>query len=374
MSVVDTLGTLSRMGAAFVDRRIQYLILFVTARCNLLCKHCFYTEEILNWKSKKELTLGEYQEIASKAGEVIQVSLTGGEPFIRKDLADIILAFHERAHTLFFNVTTNGLLRNQILSTLDSLFSRAPDLALRLGLSIDGFEEVHDITRDKKGGFRETMETVKALAPLRKRFPRFTTHISTTLTRQNAATITELIDYVRNEVDVDAHYLGYIRGNAMDPNTKGVSLDDYWKATAHLKRNWIVKNPYQNVLNGMNALMNSVNRYILEEDRFFIPCVGGEKMLTLDEEGKVKPCEILEQVGVRPYMGDLRKFNYDLYALLESPEARRMRRWILDTKCHCTFECANQANVAYNPASFVKAAGLYLQQRLTPRNGRPAAD
>ena len=44
MSVVDTLGTLSRMGAAFVDRRIQYLILFVTARCNLLCKHCFYTE------------------------------------------------------------------------------------------------------------------------------------------------------------------------------------------------------------------------------------------------------------------------------------------------------------------------------------------
>lgn len=359
------LTTLARLGEAAIDRRVQYLILFVTARCNLLCKHCFYTEEILNWKSKKELSLEEYEKIADKAESVVQVSLTGGEPFIRKDLGDIILAFHERARTLFFNITTNGLLERQILETLESLLARAPGLNLRLGLSIDGFEQVHDRIRDKAGGFRQVLATARALAPLRKRYPGFTTHVSTTLTKYNAATICDFIDFVRNDMDVDAHYLGFIRGNAMDPETKEVTTADYWRATAHLKRRWIRKNRYQNILNGVNALMNSVNRYILEGDRYFFPCVAGEKMLTIDEEGKIKPCEILEQKGVSPHiMGDLRAHDYDLYRVLETSAAKAIRNDILATQCRCSFECANQASVAYNPANFVKALGLHVRQQL----------
>lgn len=358
------LSTLARLGEAALDRRVQYLILFVTARCNLLCKHCFYTEEILNWKSKKELSLEEYDRIARKAGSVLQVSLTGGEPFIRKDLGDIILAFHRHARTLFFNVTSNGLLERQILETLEGLLSRAPEAKLRLGLSIDGFEEVHDRTRDKPGGFRQVLATARALAPLRQRYPGFTVHVSTTLTKHNAGTICDFIDFVRNDMDVDAHYLGFIRGNAMDPETKEVTLDDYWRATAHLKRRWIRKNGFQNILNGVNALMNSVNRYILEGDRYFFPCVAGEKMLTLDEEGKVKPCEILEQKGVPAVMGDLRACEYDLYRVLAEPAAQRIRREILATECRCSFECANQASVAYNPSNFAKALGLHIRQQL----------
>ena len=361
------------MGQAALDSRVQYLILFVTARCNLLCKHCFYTDEILNWKSKKELTLDEYQKIAEKAGRVLQVSLTGGEPFIRKDLGEIILAFHQRARTLFFNVTTNGLLDRQILSTLEALFSQAPGLSLRLGLSIDGFEEVHDLTRDKPGGFKQVLKTAQMLAPLRRRYPGFTVHVSTTLTKYNAAAICEFIDFVRNDMDVDAHYLGFIRGEVLDPQTKEVTLDDYWRATAHLKRRWIQKNKFQNVLNGVNALMNSVNRYILEGDRYFFPCVAGEKMLTIDEEGKIKPCEILEQKGVAPFiMGDLRQSDYDIYQAMATPTGRKIRQDILDSQCHCTFECANQANVAYKPSNFVKALGLHLKQRLA-QDGRTAS-
>lgn len=358
-----TAETLSRLGQAAFDRRVQYLILFVTARCNLLCKHCFYTDEILNWKSKKELSLAEYERIAARAKSVLQVSLTGGEPFIRKDLGEIILAFHERARTLFFNVTTNGLLERQILETVERLMARAPGLSLRLGLSIDGFAEIHDKTRDKPGGFQQVLATARALAPLRRAHPGFTVHVSTTLTKHNAASICDFIDFVRNDMDVDAHYLGYIRGNAMDPETKEVTLADYWRATAHLKRRWIRRNRYQNILNGVNALMNAVNRHILEGDRYFFPCVAGEKMLTIDEEGKVKPCEILEQRGETPYvMGDLRRSDYDIYAVLAEAEARRIRERILASKCHCTFECANQANIAYKPSNFVKALGLYARQ------------
>lgn len=365
MGRISHAAVLRQLGSAWLTRRIQYVILFVTARCNLLCKHCFYIEEILNAKNKKELSVEEYDRIAHNMGPLMNVSITGGEPFIRKDLADIVLSFRRHAHTLFFNVTTNGLIEKRTLETIEKIFTADPSTNLRLGVSIDGLEDVHDITRDRQGAFRETVRTIHQLVPLRNRFEGLTVHISTTLTKYNKHQIRELIDFVRDELSVDAHYLGFIRGEAYDPEYKDVGLADYREANAYLKNRWIVKNPYQNAQNVVNLLMRSVNEHILATNDYFIPCVAGEKMITIDEEGRVKPCEILEQIGVSPYiMGDLRLHNYDIYKVLATEEARSIRERILRERCHCTFECANQSNVAFSLPSLGKAAGLHVIQRL----------
>lgn len=354
-----------RLAKAAIDHHLQYLILFVTARCNLLCRHCFYTDEILAAKSKRELSTDEYRRIAARAGAVLQVSLTGGEPFLRKDLDAIVLAFHEEAETPFVNVTTNGLLPDRTVETTERILREAPDLSLRLGVSLDGPEAIHDRLRARDGAFRAALETVRALSPLRGRFPRFTVHVSTTLTRDNAAAMAGFIDFVRG-LPVDAHYLGFVRGRVLDPTTKEVSLADYASALACLRRRWIARKAVPNLLNGVNALMTAVNRYTLDGDRYLFPCVAGEKMLTIDEEGRVKPCEILEQKGVSPFiLGDLRAHDYDLGAVLATEAARKIRRRILDEKCRCTFECANQANVAYRPTNFLKALALYARQKTT---------
>lgn len=361
-------AVLPRLARAALDRRVEYLILFVTARCNLLCRHCFYTEEIQRAKAKRELTADEYRRIAERAGGVLQVSLTGGEPFLRKDLDEILLAFHE-AGTLFFNVTTNGLQPDATVARLEAAYARAPDLALRLGISLDGFEPTHDRLRGRAGGYRRALETIAALEPLRKAHPRLTVHVSTTLTRDNKGEILDFIDHVRGGIPVDAHYLGVARGKAMDPSTLEVAPADYARAVERLGRRWVSGNGWQNLLTGVNALMNAVNREVLETGRFVTPCVAAEKMVTIDEEGRVKPCEILEQRetagGFGPYvLGDLRAHGYDLDAVLATEEARRIRRAILATRCRCTFECANQANVALDPRGLAAASRLYLKQRL----------
>jgi len=365
MGRISHTAVLRQLGSAWLTRRIQYVILFVTARCNLLCKHCFYIEEILNAKNKKELSLEEYEQIARNMGSLMNVSITGGEPFIRKDLADIILVFRKHARTLFFNVTTNGLIEKRTLETLEKIFTTDPSTNLRLGVSIDGLEEVHDMTRDRKGAFRETVSMLHQLVPLRNRFAGLTIHVSTTLTKHNKDQIRDLIDFTRNDLDVDAHYLGFIRGDAYDPDYKAVTLEDYKRANAYLKHRWITKNPYQNAQNIVNVLMSSVNEHILATNEYFIPCVAGEKMVTIDEEGLVKPCEILQQIGVTPYvMGDLRKHDYDIYKVLATEQAQAIRTRILSDRCHCTFECANQCNVAFSLPSLGKAAGLHVVQRL----------
>ena len=369
MGRIPHAAVVKQISTAWLTRRVQYIILFVTARCNLLCKHCFYIEQILNAKNMKELTLEEYERIAQHAGSLMNVSITGGEPFIRKDLAEIVLAFRKYAKTLFFNITTNGLIEKATLETVERIFEKDPATNIRLGVSIDGLENVHDMTRDRQGAFNQTVKTLHELIPLRNRFDGLTLHISTTLTKYNKDQIRELIDFVRYELDVDAHYLGFIRGDAYDPDYKTVTLEDYRQANAYLSSGWISKNPYQNVQNVANRLMRSVNEYMLATDKYFIPCVAGEKMITIDEEGRVKPCEILEQIGVTPYiMGDLRQHNYDIYEVLATKEAQAIRGRILKEHCHCTFECANQSNVAFSLPSLAKAAGLHVIQRLKGGN------
>lgn len=358
--------TVRRIGRAVFSRRIEYVILFVTARCNLLCRHCFYIEEIKNAKSKHELSIEEYERIAVNMGSVLNVSITGGEPFLRPDLAAVVRAFHRSAHAMFFNITTNGLLPERILQVVGDVFEGSPGVSLRLGVSLDGFEDVHDRTRGKTGAFKQAVQTIKALKTLRERYRGLTVHVSTTLTRDNAATIEDFIDFVAHQLNVDAHYLGYIRGTVvLDPDLKNVPVLRYWEATRYLKHKWISRARYQNLLNVVVPLKDSVTRYILENNRYFFPCVAGEKMITIDEEGKVKPCEMLEQMEIAPYiMGDLREMDYDVYRVLKSETGRAIRRRILEEECYCTFECGNLCNVALRPTNFLKAAGLYAIHKL----------
>ena len=364
MSIAQNIQISSQLAGAVMNRRLSYLIIFITAKCNLLCSHCFYTEEILKAKSKKELTLDEYEKIARQAGTLTNVNFTGGEPFIRPDLADVVHLFRRYAKVPFVGITTNGLLRRQILEGVEKIVSQKGPAYLKLGVSLDGFREVHDRVRNRVGSFEEAVKTIHALEPLRKRFPHLMVYVSTTLTKYNKADILPFIDFVRNEVPVDAHYLGYIRGIPMEQEAKEVTLDEYRQATRHLQNSWNMKNPFFNILNLTNNLMLSVNQRIIEKNEYVMPCVAGEKMLTITEEGFVKPCEVLEQIGISPYiMGNLRDHDYDLYQVLGTPAAREIRRKILDDRCFCTFECANQASIAFKLPNLVKAASVHFLNR-----------
>ncbi len=366
MDPIASAGVAGRFGGAILTKRPSYLIVFVTAKCNLLCKHCFYTEEIQNAKGKKELTLDEYRLIARKAGPLTNLNFTGGEPFVRADLADIVAAFRECTGVPFVGITTNGLLRERLLETVERICAQPGPYYLKLGVSLDGFEGVHDKTRDRVGAFQETLRTIEALQPLRRRYPRLMLYVSTTVTKYNKGEIMPFIDFVRDNLGVDAHYLGYVRGSAMVPETKEVSLEEYRQATDYLGHRWNPKSAVYNALNALNSLMVAVNRETIARDGWVVPCVAGQQMLTLTEEGLVKPCEVLEQIGVSPYtMGDLRKHDYDINAVLRTPEARAIRRRILEERCHCTFECANQASIVFQPSSLVKSAWLYARHRIT---------
>ena len=91
-------------------RRIDYLRISVTDRCNLRCIYCMPTHPIPFAPSEDLLTADELRTVAQAAAELgfRKVRLTGGEPTLRNDIVEIVEAIAE-AGIADLAMTTNGL-------------------------------------------------------------------------------------------------------------------------------------------------------------------------------------------------------------------------------------------------------------------------
>ena len=74
-------------------RQFNSLFLFVTSRCNSLCRTCFYFDKL---NSKDDLTTREIERISETAPPFRKLWLSGGEPFLRDELAEIVAMFVRR--------------------------------------------------------------------------------------------------------------------------------------------------------------------------------------------------------------------------------------------------------------------------------------
>jgi len=113
-------------------RKINYLRLAVTDRCNLRCFYCM-PEEGLQWLSRRELmTYEEMLQISAllvKMG-IEKIRITGGEPFVRKDIMQFLTALSKIAGLKELTITTNGVLTAPYVSALKELGVQSVNLSL----------------------------------------------------------------------------------------------------------------------------------------------------------------------------------------------------------------------------------------------------
>jgi len=105
------------------NRKINYLRLAVTDRCNLRCNYCMPSEGIDFAKKDKLLTIEEL----SKIGELLvqmgidKIRITGGEPFVRKDLMVLLRNLKENEGLKDISITTNATLIGPYIDELKEL-------------------------------------------------------------------------------------------------------------------------------------------------------------------------------------------------------------------------------------------------------------
>ncbi len=105
-------------------RIINYLRLAVTDKCNLRCYYCM-PEEGLDWLNRKELmTYEEMLRICTllvKMG-IEKIRITGGEPFVRKDIMQFLTALSKLQGLQHLTITTNGVLTAPLVPELKNRY------------------------------------------------------------------------------------------------------------------------------------------------------------------------------------------------------------------------------------------------------------
>lgn len=113
-------------------RKISYLRLAVTDRCNLRCFYCM-PEEGLNWLARTELLT--YEEMVRTCSLLVnmgieKIRITGGEPFVRKDIMQLLRALAELDGLHELSLTTNGILTAPHVPELKQLGVKTVNLSL----------------------------------------------------------------------------------------------------------------------------------------------------------------------------------------------------------------------------------------------------
>ncbi len=138
------------------NRKIDYLRISVTDRCNLRCVYCMPECGIMNKPHEDLLTFEEIAEIVKVAVDlgVDKIRLTGGEPLVRKNLANLIYLLSKIDEIKDVSMTTNGILLRQYAAQLKEAGLK------RLNISLDSLnhERYRYITR--LGNLQDALEGI----------------------------------------------------------------------------------------------------------------------------------------------------------------------------------------------------------------------
>ena len=126
------------------------LVHFVTNRCNARCSFCFIDFDDPKTFSH-ELTLDEIDVLTKNLGNsLLNVNLTGGEPFARKDLVDIAKKYLVNTTIQSIYVTTNASLPDRIKNFAKEVTAFDNQVELTFQISIDHMPDNHNRVRKVK--------------------------------------------------------------------------------------------------------------------------------------------------------------------------------------------------------------------------------
>lgn len=331
-------------------RQPAHLIFHVTSRCNAHCGMCFAWQRL---NKDRDLSLVEIEKVARELPNLLFLDLSGGEPFLRNDLAEILTIFEKYSPGVYVNLPTNGLLAAKIEEETRRILAKT-SLPLSLNLSLDGLEKTHDRIRGVKGSFVKLQLTFKKLAEVKKNDPRLSLKVVTVVSNQNFEELERLVSFVENEmVGVDFHALTFIRGQPADKNFALPSLKEIDKKRELFFDTWDYYGYTKSLGKLGSKTANIAHRYLfdlylrtLRERKMAFPCLAGQSQAVVYANGDLAFCELL------PPIGNLRKVNFDFQKLWWSKKAERQRQRISQNKCFCTHGCVWTDNLFFNPRTY----------------------
>lgn len=329
-----------------------YLIFWVTGACNFSCAHCFNHNRN---NTGRDLAIDEIEQISKNMGHIKYLTLAGGEPLLRDDLAEIAKIFYTNNDVHMLNLVTNGWLSEKAEQDVATILKNCPGVHMSVGVSVDGPEYVHDRLRSKPGSFNHVLETIRRLKLNPHYGKRLTVAACGTYNATNAPHLMDLARYFQEKMAVP-YYVGLIRGkNVPDMDLMDIDPDHYKKIVDEIGfriNTKLVKHyPFKHVRVAVDQVVSDIIHTSLKHNLQTVACKAGRKGFVLTADGDILLCEILNTV-----LGNVREHGYSPYEILASERSRYAMRDIVKTGCHCTWECFQRLNVVFSPVVYPKVA------------------
>lgn len=333
------------------------LSFLTTDRCCLRCKHCFYHETIDRHNKtnlSKEMTIDQYEKLSNSMEWFYIGIFTGGEPFMRDDLHEIIHLFRKNNFMPWCDSATNGQLTESVVRQTELICKQDPDKVYSLSFSIDGFEEDNDEIRGN-GTFKKSLQTLEECKKLKKHYKNLELNLCSTFNTINQKKYSEFIDWYIKTYEPDKVTLLKVR---QTPRA-GKSMCDidnhlYEKSIKKLG-SYILQGKLGDVNMPQTHFTHQMSYNTLEtvktgKRNFF--CYAGKHGGWIDYNGNVSVCEVLPDVktsGQNLLIGNLEDYDMNFLELWNSERAYEVKQKVgkLPVCMNCTHETEAQIPSLY---------------------------
>jgi len=282
-------------------------ILAVTYRCNCRCVMCH------TWKYPSDKQKEIFASDLTTLPAMVRVNITGGEPFLKEDLSEILSVVKQKAKRVV--ISSNGLLTKRTLEVMKD----HREVGIRL--SFDGMEETHDRIRGVMGTHRRALETLQGLKDLGIK----DLGIAVTVSDDNAQDLVDLFRLAKkHQVELatatlhNAYYFHKEDNVIVDKEKVEKELnrliDEYLCSSA--PKNWFRAYFTNGIINYMSGRERAM-KCTMAKDSFFI-----------DPYGNIRPCNVMDN----PF-GNIKEHSFD--QIWSSPAADAARRQVDACERNC---------------------------------------
>ncbi len=307
------------------------VVLATTYRCNARCIMCNI------WKnpSENDLLPEEYRFLPTS---LRYVNVSGGEPFLRDDIPEIVRVVKERAPSSEIIISSNGFLPDRVERSMREALKIDPTIGV--GISIDGAGELHNHVRGIPRGFDKCMDTVERLKGLGMTNIR----LAFTVVDDNVDDLPEVyrltkkmgIQFTMAVAQNSSHYF-------MTEENHFGRIEKLRERLGPLVEDLLRSSQPKNWLRAFFA--HGLFRYAAGAGRPFV-CNAAEDFFFVGPNGNIYPCNVLDRV-----IGNVRETSFD--EIWASHEAEKIREEVRSCQLRCWMVCTARADMKRNAGQVV---------------------
>ncbi len=316
----------------------NYAIVYVDGRCNMHCDFCCYAA--MDARNSSNIMPEDWGRVFKRAKSLLHLTITGGEPFLRKDLTEIISEIVKNSGVPRVSIKSNGFYIKRIKEYIPTLINRFPNTEFTLSISLDGPKIIHDKVRNFKGAYDQVLNTIDIMKEYRETNKNFFLRLASVLTHDNKDILSSFLNDTE-KWPIDFHEVILVRDI---PDDKQLQLKNKYEELSEMQQRKSSK-AWRESFNGKvfdRLYKETIKR--LDKKESHSPCLAGSRFVEIFPDGVVRGCEV-EKLWEISKIGKVEK-TMDIVDILKSKKAKEFAKFA--KSCSCTFECANATSTVYD--------------------------